>query len=504
MFHVLFAFALLVVATPLHAAWHRAESDNFVVYGNSDQPRLRKFVIDLENFSAVLRLTAKVEPDPGVNKLTVFVVSDVAAVERAKGAGSRNVAGFYSANITGSFAVVPRSSGDNGRFDLDAQTILFHEYTHHFMLQYFPAGYPAWYVEGFAEFYSTTEFQRDGAIGLGLPALHRAYSLNATDIFPLKRMFAAEPGKMSSEDTGRFYAWAWMLTHYLTFDKAREGQLAAYLKAVASGTAVETAATSAFGDIETLQRDLIRYRLASTRRMTTRVIKGLKLPDPKIDLVELDAAEGEMMPLRLRFMQGSRGDADVKSFVDSARKFAARFPSHPVALELLSEGELDAENLAAATKSNDALLALRPTDARALLRQARIAMAQQRAKEDFPGGWPAVRRLIIRANKAAPNDAFALSTFYETFIREGVRPTENASLGLERAVDLAPQVEGMRMTLAANLIARDKRSRAENVLRPLLNHPHSAEIREAARAMLNRSVPVPTVVKIPDIKPDGK
>lgn len=129
-------------------------------------------------------------------------------------------------------------------------------------------------------------------------------------------------------------------------------------------------------------------------------------------------------------------------------------------------------------------------------------MEQQRDKGDFPGGWPAVRRLVIKANRESPNDAFALSTFYQTFVREGVRPTDNASLGLERAVQLAPQVEGLRMTLASNLMARNNRPEAETVLRPLLNHPHSAEIRDAARSMLNGSIP--TIMKIPDIKPEGQ
>jgi hypothetical protein len=492
---VLFVFFL---ATPLQAAWQRAESPNFIVYGNSDQTRLHKFIADLEKFATILRLVAKVEPDPGADKLTVFVLSDVSAVEKAMGPGGQNVAGFYRANIMGAHAVVPRRAGDGGQFDMDAQTILFHEYAHHFMLQYFPTGYPAWYVEGFAEFYSTTEFKSDGSIGLGLPALHRVDSLDTSDIFPLKRMLSAEPGKMSVDEVSRYYAWSWMLTHYLTFDKARVGQLNTYLKAVGNGTAMEASATEAFGDIETLQRDLIRYREAATRRITTRVIKGLKLPETKLEMVQLDAAESEMMPLRIQFARGSGSDAAVKSFVESARKFAVRFPTHPVALELLAEGELDAENLPSATKANDALIALRPTDARAMLRQARIALEQQRDKGDFPGGWPAVRRLIVKANKASPNDAFALSTFYETFAREGVPPTENASLGLARAVQLAPQVEWLRMTLASNLLMRNQRLAAENVLRPLLNHPHNAEIREAARTML--ASPALTNDKAGDVK----
>jgi predicted Zn-dependent protease len=247
------------------------------------------------------------------------------------------------------------------------------------------------------------------------------------------------------------------------------------------------AATSAFGDLKILEKELVRYANANSIGM--RKIVGWKPKEGTVAITLLDRAGSDMMELRMRFVQGSDNKEEVDSFVRDARTMATRYPDHPDALELLAEGELDAENLAAATKANDALMALRPTDARAMLRKARIAAEQQRDKGDFPGGWAAVRRLVVNANKASPNDAFALATFYETFIREGVSPTENASLGLTRAVQLAPQVEWLRMALASNLLTRKQRAAAENVLRPLLNHPHNPEVREAARAMLNGGAP---------------
>ena len=45
-----------------------------------------------------------------------------------------------------------------------ADVILFHEYVHHFMLQHFSVAYPAWFVEGYAELFSNTRFERDGTI----------------------------------------------------------------------------------------------------------------------------------------------------------------------------------------------------------------------------------------------------------------------------------------------------------------------------------------------------
>ena len=38
--------------------------------------------------------------------------------------------------------MVPRRAGDGGQYKLDPQTVLFHEYAHHFMLQNAAAAYP--------------------------------------------------------------------------------------------------------------------------------------------------------------------------------------------------------------------------------------------------------------------------------------------------------------------------------------------------------------------------
>jgi hypothetical protein len=200
---ILFAFFL---ATPLQAAWHRAESDNFIVYSNTSPASLDKFVRRLELFSALLRWRTGVQIDPAVTKLQVFAVDGEAGVQRAMGKPAKNVAGFYNANITGAYAFVQRGSGGSDVYTLGAETVLFHEYAHHFMLQYFPHGYPAWFVEGFAEFYSTTKFERDGSVNIGLPAMHRGYAIANDTPLPMTRMLAADAGKMSEAETERFYA----------------------------------------------------------------------------------------------------------------------------------------------------------------------------------------------------------------------------------------------------------------------------------------------------------
>ncbi len=189
------------------------------------------------------------------------------------------------------------------------------------------------------------------------------------------------------------------------------------------------------------------------------------------------------MPLLMQFVQWSNSKQEVDLFFRDAQKNALRYPDEPVALEMLAEGALDAEDLGVAALANDTLIAKRPNNARALLRRARIAAVQTR-KSAVPTGWPTVRKLIVKANRAAPNDPFALTEYYDTYLEEGIPAPEIAVDGLRRALQLVPQVSNVRMKLARRLVTDGKGVEARAVLVPLLNNPHSAEVREAARALL--------------------
>ncbi len=479
-------FVLLIMNPVIsHAEWRKVTSDHFIIYGDLPEDRLRGFVERVEKFDNLLRAMTGQKPETSPNKLVIFAVRDVSAVQRAIGKTGGNVAGFYSPGIAGSIVVTPKDYGTGGKFSADSDTILFHEYAHHFMLQYFSAGYPAWYVEGFAEYYSTIDFKPDGSIAVGLPAYHRAGSLVNLAAYPVERMFAADAPKLNNEESARFYGYAWLMTHYLSFEPTRKGQLTTYLQAFAKGVAAEKAAKDAFGDPTKLQADLKRY--LNAKRISYRTISGLSFTPAAIAVSVVSPAESALMPLYIRFMNDSNRKEDVDSFVVDVRKESARYSNEPRALEMLAEGELDADQFAAATAANDALLALRPTDARGLLRRARIAAAVMRNNDSFLGGWKAVRSLIVKANRAAPDDPFPLMEYYDTFRQEGTRPPAIVGDGLNRALELAPQVPKLRFALANYLIKTEKLGEARAVLAPLLNNPHSQGMRDAARAMLARA-----------------
>jgi hypothetical protein len=473
---------LLILALPAQAKseWYKATSDHFVVYSEGTTDGVRAYIQKLENFDAVLSVTTGRISEPAANKLLVFVVPSISAVQRQMGGNASNIAGFYRARMWGTIAVVPRRTGGSGEYDLDAETVLFHEYVHHFMLQNAPSAYPPWYVEGFAEYFSTTDFRTDGSIYVGYPAKHRFYGIAALPQFPVARLLIPDERPMSADQRESFYGWSWLLTHYLRYAPDRSGQLLNYLKAYASGAA-PTVAADAFGPMAKLQTDLVKYR--SQRRLSYIQMRGVQLPTKTIDVIPLSESEGASIPLFLRSMRESTSASEVKSAVAEARQLASRYPKEPMAQDVLAEFELDAEQFDAARAANAAVIVAKPSNSRALLRSARIEIEQMKAKGDEVQ-WKAVRSLIIKANRAAPDDPFPLWMFYKWHELSGNAAPKIAIDGLRRGLELAPQVPEFRFAYASRLVRDGKRDDARRVLAPLINDPHSPEIRDAAAKLL--------------------
>ena len=67
--------SFLIGAPPAHAEWRRAESPNFVLYGNLSESQLRERILLLEDFDRLLRrLASSNRPSP---KLHVYVVNGI-------------------------------------------------------------------------------------------------------------------------------------------------------------------------------------------------------------------------------------------------------------------------------------------------------------------------------------------------------------------------------------------------------------------------------------------
>lgn len=126
---LLLGAAALLSAQSAQAEWRRAETANFLVYGEGSETDLRRHAERLERFDALLRRQLSVPPMEGGRKLPVYLVYTNSDLRQTNPNLPEGAAGFYSASEIDVYSVLNRRSGDD---------ILFHEYAHHFMFQNFP------------------------------------------------------------------------------------------------------------------------------------------------------------------------------------------------------------------------------------------------------------------------------------------------------------------------------------------------------------------------------
>lgn len=479
------AWLALLACAPAaaQAEWREASSRHFLVYSEGSAQSLQDFATKLEKFDKAMRIRLGLDDvnlGPA-NRVTVYVVDDVGAVQRL--ARRPGIAGFYNGRAGGSIAVVPRRIGRGGINDADPATILLHEYSHHIMLHNAAIAYPAWFREGFAEFNSTARFEKDGTIGFGAAANHRAWGLIGMSPLPIELLFDPTRRKLSqAEWESTIYGRGWLLTHYLMFEEKRVGQLGAYIKALNSGKGSLDAAREAFGDLKALDKELKTY--LNQRRIPYMRIRAELLAIQPIAMRILRPAEAAVMDLRIRSRVGVTNE-DAARVAADMRKAASPFPTDPAVQAALAEAEFDAKNLDSADAAAGRAIAADPRHVDALLYKARIAMARaQAASPPDPAAWRQVRGLIAQANRADPNDPEPLTLFYQSFGAQGIAPTRNAVDGLLQAFELAPQDTGLRMNVARQLLADGKAAEARRALAPIAYDPHGGPLGEAVTAII--------------------
>ncbi len=343
---------LALAPAAAQAEWRAAETAHFIIYSESSDRDLDRLAERLENIDGLMRMATGISDEVEPIKVRIYEVGSTDEVQIALGLSGSGVAGFYDSNILGPFAVTPRkTSADSAYFT--AELVLHHEYAHHFMLQYFPAVYPGWYIEGFAELIGSSKILDDGKVGYGMPARHRGNDIAAYWV-PLPELLRKPPHKVYNFD---LYGQGWALTHFLTFSNERAPQLRQYLGGLRAGKSPEEAA-KAFGDLDVLNREARRY--VNTGSFPYRAV-AVTIARPVVQGVRaLSPGEEALIPEVIAFrdddLQLYRKDVDRtrkrrlrEANYERIRQKARRFPGDPFALHLLAEAEYAAGRSAAAS-----------------------------------------------------------------------------------------------------------------------------------------------------------
>ena len=476
------ALTAFLLPSAAMAEWWEARTDHFIVYSESNSKDARSFAERLERYDQALRSLQNIKPSQNEadwGRVTVFRTGDIETMGRL--AGAQGVAGFYIPRHSGPVAFTPAKServekgaaNADRRTALDPQTVLFHEYAHHFMYRYFSAAYPSWYREGFAEAYSTIDLRDDGSFHLGNAPQSRGSAFSGFFNYSIQRMLKTAD-KPDFEDVYGRYTYGWLLTHFLTFAPDRQGQLQTYLKLINAGTEAGDAAEKAFGDLGKLERDVKNYLEGD---LPGAVVRPANYHTPSVSMRRLAPDEEAIIRIEIRSKVGvTRKKAE--DVAADARDVAAKYPTSFAVQLALTEAEFDAGHWDAAERAADAALAIQPDSVPALLFKGRIDL--ERGRND-PRFYAIARTWLAKAHDAEPDYPSTLYYNYLTYLGAGGPIPENAVIGLEQAFLRAPYDADLRLAVVRQLLAEKNGSAAQRVLVPLVHSPHESKSAKALR-----------------------
>ncbi|HEX9932599.1 MAG TPA: hypothetical protein VGB08_07115 [Allosphingosinicella sp.] len=467
----------LGAAAPARAAWLRAESDNFIVYSEGGENRLRQQVRVLEDYAALLRRLSGAAAAASPSKLSVYLVSGTGDLRRVSARIGSNVGGFYAARPTGIAAFVDTAA------DFDSNEVLFHEYAHHFMMQHYDHAYPPWYVEGFAEYMMTARFTERHVEFAQASPMRASWLGNTAEWLPMERVLFESGGIESDQGRARYYAQSWALTHYLMRDPARVAKLRAYIAALNRGEEPRQAFRTSFGmSPSELQRAVQSYVFGSLTYL--RMDRASIAQAPRVEIVRLPPSADDLLLLQASIMLGGQ---EPEALLARVRRAAAQHED-PFARRVLAEAETFYGDPAVSERLLGELIATNPGDAELLyLRGMRDLLAGEREEAQRASHYRRARVWFARAHRINSNHFQTLYRYAQTFSAESGFLSDNNAEVLLLAHNLAPQVSEIRMNAATLLLERREYDLAETLLVPLASTAHEGGFSAAARELLARA-----------------
>ncbi len=483
---------LVFAASPAEARWLRAESAKFIVYSDGSQDDLTQYVEKLEIFDYLLRFEHGLKLDEAPpRKLTIYLVRNRAEMLRTNPGLGPNIGGYYSATDGDIYAVAIREDSretvSHAARDSEEgkENVVFHEYVHHFMLQYFPYSYPTWLVEGYAVYFSTTSINGT-RIEVGHFSNGRAQNLLDLKWVPIRDVLGKRLDQLpEGEAHAMFYAESWLLTHYFIKDPQRFKQLKAYMQAVGAGQNPVDAMQKVTGktpeDLEKALHDYVRGGLKYT------AIEHKGGEAVKISVLALPPSADDIL-LEGQLVRRGLPAADRASYIADIKAKAARWPGDQMAELALARAEIDGGDRKAGEAILEKRLAADPNDVEALelAGRARLDDGDQfpdRIRELYIEATP----YLAKAYKLDPNRYQTLRTYTRSRrLLDKDYPSDNTLEALLAALELAPQVDDIRVAAAQGMMRRNRWHIARQILAPLANSPHGGGGAAYARRLLEQ------------------
>jgi hypothetical protein len=389
---------------------------------------------------------------------------------------------------------------------ITAENLLYAGYAQHFLMTYYPAAYPRWYLDGFGQIFGTMAVKGDTIIEFGRAPDGANMVMHEFGPYPIKDVLDDSYLTERPHKTGWTPIHAWALTHFLFFSDTRRPQLRQYLTARADGKDAATAA-QIFGDQKALSQEMrsyfyhrkpylqISYDPAKIEQPIVRrlreseaaFVKGRLELGARVELPPLPAADAG--PEQARILTRARQEALRlrTDWLADLRRDAAHYPNELEAQLLLAEAECRSDNGAQCVSAAEEALAFAPDNSAALAwkgsGQAQLALAAPTAQR--AALLRSARRTIAQANRADSENPLPLLAFYRSFAEAGETPPDIAIEGLMKAVDSVPAAPGPRLMLGEALVRRGNAEAARRALIPVANGAYASPEGQQARMLLS-------------------
>jgi tetratricopeptide (TPR) repeat protein len=375
-------------------------------------------------------------------------------------------------------------------FCQSAESRLYAGFAQNYLMTYFPAAYPRWFLQGFGEMFGTM-VAGDGFVEYGhLPPGYFKVMEHYGD-YPVTHIL--DDRYLSGK--GRYWTpyHAWRVVHLLYFSDEWKARLQEYLGAMARGADPESAA-SAFGSPAELQKAVSAYRRSKLQ------YERLDFPAehaPPPDVRRLTRAEAGLIRGRLEL--GARIEVPAEdgrdrstalarrsAWLDRLRDNASRFPGLIENQLLLAEAECRAGNPEECLGAAERVLARLPTDTTALVWKgtALAQLAVRAPAAERQRRLEEARRFIVQANRLDPEGILPLIAYYNSFAVAGGQTPDIAVEGLWKVVHSSPAAPSSRLKLGEELIERDLEDEARKTLLPVAKGPFETPEQPAAAALL--------------------
>ncbi len=389
-------------------------------------------------------------------------------------------------------------------FCQSAESRLYASFAQNYLMTYFPAAYPRWFLQGFGELFATMR-TGDNFVEYGQrpPGFFQVMEHYRNIAYPITDILN---GRYLS-GSGR--AWtpyhAWRLVHLLYFSDEWKPRLQSYLGAIARGDDLQSAA-NAFGDPAELKRAVTAY-------------KGRKLQYERIDFPPDRAPEpfvrrmtrAEAGLIRGRLELGARIEVPAEDengrarsaalerraeWLERLRGNARQYPNLIEHQLLLAEAECRAGNPQECLEAAERALAQTQREKSSEMWKGTALVWKGTALAQLAARAPAderqrplkdARSYIVQANRLELEGILPLIAYYNSFEVAGEEAPDMAVEGMAKIVASSPAAPSPRLKLGEEFIKRDFEDAARDTLLPVANGPFKSPEQPAAAALLPKA-----------------